>query len=55
MSDGSVMTVLCSSVGDFRIFDKNVICVKGGIVGDGLGRLEALLPKGHCCWDFLAW
>ena len=42
MSDGSVMTVLCSSVGDFRIFDKNVICVKGGIVDNALGYSELL-------------
>ena len=31
MSDGNVMTVLCSSISDFRIFDKNVTCVKIGM------------------------
>ena len=36
MSDGSVTTVLRRSVSYFRIFDKNVICVKGEIVGNVL-------------------
>ena len=36
MCNENVTTVLCSSVGDFRIFDKNVIFVKRGIVGNAL-------------------
>ena len=65
MSDGSVMAVLCSCVSKFSNLDKNVINVKGGIVGNVLGCLfcmssqnciqlfEALLLECHCYWDYL--
>ena len=44
VSDRSVMTILCSpiTISDFHIFDKNVICVKGGIVDNALGYSELL-------------
>ena len=36
MSDGSEVTVLCSSVSKFCIFYKDVICVKRGMVDNAL-------------------
>ena len=37
MFDRNVITVLCNSVSKFGNIDKNVICVKRGIVGNVLG------------------
>ena len=37
-SDGSVLIVLCSSVSEVHISDKNVVCVGRAFVDDVLGR-----------------
>ena len=47
MSGGSVMTILCSSVSDFRILKKEkkeVICAKGEKVGKVLGCFILHVP-----------
>ena len=43
-SEGSVMTVLCGSVSDIRIFDENVICVGRGIVDNMLDHFILNVP-----------